>query len=139
MTKPDQNRLELLAWLSRHPVPDKDAGLPPARPAPRRRPKQKASARPRPFGGPEADLELDLHGCALDEAMAKVEMAIEGLRRAGKHTLRVIHGHSGTGPGTIRGELGRRLRTRWNHQVEEAKRDPGNPGSTVLKLAPPAG
>jgi len=79
------------------------------------------------------DEELDLHGMAVDEALAQAELAL-ARHRAGA-TLRFIHGHSSGDLGSIRGALRRNLETVWRKRVRSFRLEPGNPGATLVLIA----
>ena len=94
------------------------AGLAPARPA------------------AEVDEEIDLHGLSVAEAMAQVEMALARWARAGGR-LRVIHGHSTGGAGSIKGALRRNLDSVWKSRIDSSRPEPGNPGATLIRVRAP--
>jgi dsDNA-specific endonuclease/ATPase MutS2 len=85
-----------------------------------------ATAR-RPPGALQARDELDLHGLTVEEALARVDAAINAALLADAAELRVIHGRSG---GRLRGALHRRLRD--IATVRGFHLDPRNPGVTVV-------
>ena len=84
----------------------------------------------------EVDEELDLHGLAIDEAMAQVEMAIARWSPAGG-SLRVIHGHSSGVSDSIKGALRRKLESVWKSRIAAVRPEPGNPGSTLIRVRNP--
>lgn len=78
------------------------------------------SARPR---------ELDLHGLTVEDAMARVETALDACMRDDVGELRVIHGRSG---GRLRVALHERLARITS--IRRFRLDPHNPGVTVVLL-----
>lgn len=95
-----------------------------------------AEAGPRPVPGADfqVDEEVDLHGLAVDEAMAQAAFALERHRGRRGAILRFIHGHSSGMSGSIKGALKRNLETLWKGWILSARPEPGNPGSTLVKL-----
>jgi DNA-nicking Smr family endonuclease len=79
------------------------------------------------------DEELDLHGMAVDEALAATELALT--RNRSGATLRLIHGHSSGNVGSIRGALRRNLETVWKKKARSFRPEPGNPGATLVLVA----
>lgn len=81
---------------------------------------------------------LDLHGARVDEALWLAEAAVAEAARRGRSTVRLIHGHSTTGPfgddRTIKSELYRALDSgALGSAVTSSFR---NEGSLLLGLAP---
>ena len=77
-----------------------------------------------PAAGPR---EVDLHGLHVEEALTRIDQALDAALRAGHAELRFIHGRSG---GRLRVALHGRLR-----QIPTAKSfrlDPRNPGVTIV-------
>lgn len=87
-----------------------------------------ASERPSP-SATRAGREVDLHGLTVDEALARVEQAVNDALLADLPELRVIHGQSG---GRIRASLHRWLRT--IPSVRAFRIDPRNAGVTIVSL-----
>jgi DNA mismatch repair protein MutS2 len=73
--------------------------------------------------------EIDLHGCTVEEALAKVEDALNEALLADVAQLRFIHGRSG---GRIRAALHQRLRD--IRTVRHFLIDPRNDGVTIVEL-----
>jgi dsDNA-specific endonuclease/ATPase MutS2 len=73
--------------------------------------------------------EVDLHGLTVDEALARVDSAINDALLEGHVHLRVIHGRSG---GRIRTALHRHLRAL--PPVRAFRLDPKNDGVTVAEF-----
>lgn len=97
----------------------------------RKRPEKKPGTSPVPRAAIPVDEEIDLHGMAVDEAAAAVEMALA--RHAGRRaTLRLVHGHSSGDSGSIRGALRRNLGTVWSRKIASFRPEPGNPGATLV-------
>ena len=84
---------------------------------------------PEPLPGRRPATEIDLHGLAVDEALARAEQALSDALLADVSELRLIHGKSG---GRIRAALHRRLRE--ISTVRAFRLDPGNPGVTIVSL-----
>ncbi len=80
------------------------------------------------------DEEIDLHGLAVDEAMAEVESVINRHRMAKSATVRIIHGKSSGTQNSIKGALHRNLQSRWRNQIQNFRTEPGNPGATLILL-----
>lgn len=78
--------------------------------------------------------EIDLHGLAIDEAMAQVELAFARWRNRPGACLRLIHGQSSGARDSIKGALRRNLETRWKSLIRLSRQDLGNPGSTLVFL-----
>ncbi len=76
-----------------------------------------------------ASSEVDLHGMIVEEALARVDDALDAAMRAGLAEVRFIHGRSG---GRIRGALHQRLRAIIT--VRGFRLDPRNPGVTIVTL-----
>lgn len=109
--------------------------------------KRKGSRRAAPSGSspasrPETPVEeeIDLHGMAIDEAIALVEMALGRYRSRPGTCLRIIHGHSSGRPDpttgvradSIKGTLHRNLASVWKRRVRAFRQEPGNPGATLI-------
>jgi DNA mismatch repair protein MutS2 len=77
----------------------------------------------------EAPVEVDLHGLTVDEALARIDDALDAALRAGHAQLRFIHGKSG---GRLRGALHQRLRG--ISAVRGMRPDPQNAGVTIVLL-----
>jgi DNA-nicking Smr family endonuclease len=90
----------------------------------------------RRFSLPEeiVDMELNLHGFAVDEALLETEQTIQSLSRAGMTRLRVIHGQPRAGGRTIHSELIRHLNGSWREKIREWYKELHNPGATVIVL-----
>lgn len=90
----------------------------------------------RRFSLPEetVDMELNLHGFCVDEALLETEQTIESLSRAGMTRLRVIHGQPRTGGRTIHSELIRLLHGQWREKIREWYKELHNPGATIIVL-----
>jgi DNA mismatch repair protein MutS2 len=76
-----------------------------------------------------AQAVVDLHGMTVEEALARVELALSDAMLANLTDLRFIHGRSG---GRIRAALHRRLRE--IQSVRRFRLDPANAGVTVVDL-----
>lgn len=72
---------------------------------------------------------VDLHGLTVDEALARIDDALDAALRAGLSELRFIHGRSG---GKLRGALHQRLRA--IAAVRGLRLDPRNAGVTIVSL-----
>jgi DNA-nicking Smr family endonuclease len=79
--------------------------------------------------------ELDLHGMALDEALAMAEQLLERYRRKSGSILRIVHGHSNSAPDSIRKSLHRNFATVWKRHVKRYRLDFNNPGATLLEIS----
>ncbi len=84
------------------------------------------SPAPHAHGAPN---EIDLHGLTVEEALARVESAVNDALLADASELRVIHGRSG---GRIRAALHRWLRDVSN--VRAFRLDPRNAGVTIVRF-----
>lgn len=73
--------------------------------------------------------EVDLHGLRVDEALSRIDAALDAALRAGHAELRFIHGRSG---GRLRGALHERLRG--ISAVRGLRVDPRNAGVTIVAL-----
>ena len=74
-----------------------------------------------------APSEVDLHGLRVEEALVRIDEALDAALLAGLAELRFVHGRSG---GRIRGALHQRLRT--ISAVHGFRLDPRNPGVTIV-------
>jgi DNA mismatch repair protein MutS2 len=92
------------------------AGPPPARP--------QAAESPR-----HAPTEVDLHGLRVEEALVRIDEALDAALLAGHADVRFIHGRSG---GRLRAALHGRLRA--ITAVRGFALDPRNPGVTIASL-----
>ena len=79
--------------------------------------------------------DLDLHGMAVDEAMAAAEHLLERYKARPGAILRIIHGHSNIAPDSIRKSLYRNLGTIWKQRIKRYRLDVHNPGATLLEIA----
>jgi DNA mismatch repair protein MutS2 len=73
--------------------------------------------------------EIDLHGLTVDEALIRIDDALNAALLAGARRMRFIHGRSG---GRIRGALHQRLRG--VGAVTSFRLDPRNAGVTIVSL-----
>lgn len=87
-------------------------------------------ARPQEF---PVDEEIDLHGMAVDEALAAAESMLK--RHRSGAMLRMIHGHSNRGNDSIRTNLHRALSSVWKIRVKRFRTDFHNPGATLIEIA----
>ena len=78
---------------------------------------------------PGRSAEVDLHGLTVEEALARVESALNDALLADAESLRLIHGRSG---GKIRAALHRRLREITS--VRGFRIDPRNEGVTIVSF-----
>jgi DNA mismatch repair protein MutS2 len=93
-------------------------------------PVREASAGDPPAGAPRhAAVEVDLHGLRVDEALARIDAALDAALLAGHAELRFIHGRSG---GRLRAALHQRLRG--ISAVHGIRLDPRNAGVTIASL-----
>jgi DNA mismatch repair protein MutS2 len=76
-----------------------------------------------------ASREIDLHGLTVEEALDRVELALNDALLADLSEVRFIHGRSG---GRIRAALHRRLRD--TPSVRGFRLDPRNEGVTLVSL-----
>ena len=84
------------------------------------------SSRPAPDGGSR---EVDLHGLIVEEALSRIDQALNDALLANVAELRFIHGRSG---GKLRGALHQRLRA--TPSVRGFRIDPRNAGVTIVTL-----
>jgi DNA-nicking Smr family endonuclease len=76
-----------------------------------------------------ASAEVDLHGLTVEEALTRVDDALNAALLADVPELRLVHGRSG---GRIRAALHRRLKE--ISSVRAFRLDPRNPGVTIVSL-----
>jgi dsDNA-specific endonuclease/ATPase MutS2 len=89
-----------------------------------------AAREPAPPGrAANVPLEIDLHGLTVQEALARIEQALNDALLADVPELRFIHGRSG---GRVRGALHRRLGE--IRSVRWFRVDPRNEGVTIVGL-----
>ena len=79
--------------------------------------------------GAQVAREIDLHGLTVQEALARVDEALNDALLDGSAELRLIHGRSG---GRIRSAVHQRLRE--IGAVDRFCLDPRNPGVTVVRF-----
>ncbi len=72
---------------------------------------------------------MDLHGLRVEEALERIDDALDAALLSGLAELRFVHGRSG---GRIRGALHQRLRD--IPTVQGFRLDPRNPGVTIVTL-----
>lgn len=82
----------------------------------------------------EVDEEIDLHGLAIDEALAQVELALARWRNRPGACIRIIHGQSSGNQASIKGAVKRNLETTWKSRIRSSRPEPGNPGATLALL-----
>ena len=80
-------------------------------------------------GARTASAQVDLHGSTVEEALERVDQALNEALLADLSELRFIHGRSG---GRIRNALHRRLRE--TSAVRKFRLDPRNEGVTIVAL-----
>jgi dsDNA-specific endonuclease/ATPase MutS2 len=90
--------------------------------APRARPEP-----PGPSATPGPGVDLDLHGLTVEDALARVESALNDALLADVEVLRIIHGRSG---GRIRMAVHRRLGELLG--IRSFRLDPHNEGVTIV-------
>jgi len=74
-----------------------------------------------------APTEVDLHGLRVEEALSRIDDALDAALLTGLSEVRFVHGRSG---GRIRGALHQRLRA--ISTVRSFRLDPHNPGVTIV-------
>lgn len=136
---PGEGEQAVLDWLRTHHLPDKDAqaAVQPAA-IPKSRIAQRTSRNPAAWDFPFPELEIDLHNHTVDEALARIEEAMDVMEKARFTCLRIVHGGGNPGYGPIKRALDRQFRTVWKHRVIFYRTEPDNMGSSLIKLAPPA-
>jgi DNA mismatch repair protein MutS2 len=77
----------------------------------------------------QAATEVDLHGLNVEEALVRIDEALDAALLAGHAELRFIHGRTG---GRLRGALQARLRG--IPAVRGFRLDPSNPGVTIASF-----
>jgi len=78
--------------------------------------------------------DLDLHGMAVDEALAAAAHLLDRYKGRPGAIVRIIHGHSNSAPDSIRKSLYRNFKTVWKHRVTRYRMDIHNPGATLVEL-----
>jgi len=81
------------------------------------------------------DEELDLHGMAVDEAVAATEQLLARHRGKPGNKLRLIHGHSNSAPDSIRKRIRLALDTVWSKRITRYRTDFNNPGATLVEVS----
>jgi len=122
-----RNGGRLLVQIQARMVVVAAADVAPAAPS-RRAPASPSAAPTAPVRG-QAPAEVDLHGLRVDEAILRIDDALDAALRAGHAELRFIHGRSG---GRLRGALHERLRR--VSAVRGVRLDPRNAGVTIVAL-----
>jgi DNA-nicking Smr family endonuclease len=141
MEEDDDKKAIQFAWLEKNGVENKDASLHSSTHS--NKAKQLRSSRKQNKGQQsrasyhtelEVDLEIDLHGFHIDDAMVEVAVQIDSLRSAGYTSMRVIHGYSNSSQESIRSALLLHLKSKWNKKVERFFQEPHNHGATCIIL-----
>lgn len=84
----------------------------------------------------EVDDQLDLHGCAIDEAMYLTEEFIIGAYGAKYNKVRLIHGGSlSFNEESIKGELKKTLGRKLKKYINSFRYEINNGGATIVNLA----
>jgi DNA-nicking Smr family endonuclease len=143
----------LLDYVQRHPMTDKDALLAaPNAPASHAssfnntnnssssssssntRAGKKNKKRRSAYTETECDVQTDLHGLTVEEALYRIEEYMHMMQKAGLSTLRIVHGggHSGFGP--IKKALYRNFKGKWRHFMVAFGLEQGNAGSTLVHI-----
>ncbi len=125
----EEARAFQLDWLKRHPPKPKETAKPPKQ---RKAPKAQQQTRS-PLFETEVDAEVDLHGFAVDEALAEISLWLDR-RFEEDFRLRVIHGRSASSPDSIRSRIRRNCESVWRHRLHRHFPEKGNPGSTILVI-----
>ena len=134
-----EKQKEQLKWLNTHRVEDKDAQeiirsnfnkIPYQDKKKKRKNKQTSHFKDEI----SVDLEIDLHGDTIDEAMAKVELNIQSMKKAGYKKLRIIHGIGKNAPHSIAWNLNHLLEGKWKNLLEHFYHENGNEGATLIIL-----
>jgi dsDNA-specific endonuclease/ATPase MutS2 len=113
-------------------VSETDAATPDSRERPPRRARTREAgpvSHPQPRAQSPRSAEIDLHGLTVEEALARVDRALNDALLSDLPELRIIHGRSG---GRIRGALHRRLQEL--PSVRGFRLDPRNAGVTIVEL-----
>lgn len=79
------------------------------------------------------DEEIDLHGMAVDEALAAAEAAL--LRHGPGSVVRLVHGHSNRNHDSIRSRIRFALNGVWRKRVARFRTDFHNPGATLVEIS----
>ena len=77
--------------------------------------------------------ELDLHGCRVEDALARVDQFVDDAAMAGHSVVRIVHGH---GTGALRAAIHRHLAALGvrGYRLGEAGMDKGASGVTIVSL-----
>lgn len=81
----------------------------------------------------DVPLELDLHGCRVEDALARVDQFVDDAVMAGHAAVRIVHGH---GTGALRAAIHRHLAALGvrGYRLGEAGMDEGASGVTIVTL-----
>ena len=101
----------------------------------RKKAKPVPTHQPRAPLGPIPEEELDMHGMAVDEALAAADALLSRYRGRPGAVLRLIHGHSNRGPDSIRTRLHHALATVWKRRVLRFRLDFHNHGATLVETS----
>ena len=132
--KPEEFQIK---WLKRHPVgihlkfdplpsPDAQSRKKPAR---KKVPKVRKG---RPFKEKAVDEELDLHGFAIDEGLAEIDIFLDMAQEYRLHCVRVVHGMGPEHGPSLRKAIHRYLKTRGNSRVDRLETEPHNAGAVII-------
>ncbi len=127
----EEKRAFQMEWVNSHPVMKKDEELHSSLPSQK---KPVFKKRERIFNDSPVDMEIDLHGYAVDEAMVEVECLFQALCKSRYKSLRVIHGLAKQGQATIFSQLSQNIRTIWRNKIENSYQEKHNSGATIIIL-----
>ncbi len=122
--------------LDKHGVEDKDEieerSKRPFLKSVNNRPKRKMS-RPDPFKK-KADIELDLHGCTVEESKFRFDEAINEAKIMNYKLIRLIHGGKLGSYGPVKKELDFLIKGVYRSKIKSSRLDSRNDGSTLIEL-----
>lgn len=86
----------------------------------------------KPFKEKAVDEELDLHGFAIDEGLAEIDIFLDMARKYRLSRVRVIHGMGPDRGPSLRKEIHRYLKTRGRSKVDRIETEPHNAGAVII-------
>ena len=84
----------------------------------------------------QVDVELDLHGMYIDEALAEVEHHLRMLSRSRGGWLRLIHGQPRREVFSIYAQVRQNLDARWKKWIRHHYQESHNTGATLVQVKP---
>ena len=132
---PNDFKQQQIEWLQTNAMPNKDSSFQ----FPNNSKHQSSKKQSKPSTKPvwflddeKVDLELDLHGLAIEEAMILVERELELAVKSNYRIIRVIHGSNKQTKDCIYNYFFTNIKGKWNRYINKHRFDNHNRGATLL-------